>query len=103
MGGWFQTIKSFSGLRWRATGSRGWAYANGITALIHHPVTSKVIKSNYRRPLRTHLNLPPDGDPAEQQVASLHADLRPTAAIWVPGDNGGLKEPDIRVKNETDV
>lgn len=50
-------------------GTRDRAYANRNTVLIHHPVSSEVIKSNYSRPPHSHLNLPPDGDPAEQQVA----------------------------------
>lgn len=79
------------------------AYANRNTELIHHSVTSKVIKSNNSRPPRTHLNLPPDGDPAEQQVASLHTNLRPTTPIWIPGNSGGLREPDTRALYETDV
>lgn len=62
-------------------GTRDQAYANRNTVLIHHPVFSEVIKSNYKRPLHPHLNLPPDGDPAEQQVAFLYKNMHPTTVI----------------------
>lgn len=58
-------------------GTRDQAYANRNTVLIHHPVSLEAIKSNYKRPLPPHLNLPTDGDPAEQQVAPLHTNSIP--------------------------
>lgn len=76
-------------------GTRDQAYANRNTVLIHHPVSTEIIKSNYRQPPQPHLNLPPDGGPAVQQVASPHMNLHPTAVIWIPANNGGPEEPDI--------
>lgn len=84
----------------RAVGNpRPRAYVNRNTVLIHHPVSSEVIKSNYRRPPHSHLNLPPDGDPAEQQVSSLHTNLHPTTVIWILGNNGGPR----RARHESEI
>ena len=96
----FKQLRVSLGCTGGPLGTRERAYANRNTVLIHHPVSSEVIKSNYRRPPHPHFNLPPDGDPAEQQVASLHTNLHPTTVIR---NNGGPKEPDTRVKYETDV
>lgn len=84
-------------------GPRGCAYANRNTALIHHPVSSEIIKSNYRQlPHRRHLNLPPDGNPAEQQVGSLHFNLRPTSVTPPRTDNGGPGEAGgVLMKDDT--
>lgn len=59
----FKQLRVSLGCTGGPLGTRERAYANRNTVLIHHPVSSEVIKSNYRRP--PHFNLPPDGDPAE--------------------------------------
>lgn len=103
--GWmdFRKLRLSVGCTGAPWGTRDQAYSNRNTVLIHHPVFSEVIKSNYIRPLHPHLNLPPDGDPAEQQVASLHKNMHPTTVIWIHGNNAGRKVPDTHVKYEMDV
>lgn len=91
----FRQLRFSLGCTGGPLGTRDQAYANRNTVLIHHPVSTEIIKSNYRQPPQPHLNLPPDGGPAVQQVASPHMNLHPTTVIWIPANNGGPEEPDI--------
>lgn len=75
----FKQLRVSLGCTGGPLGTRERAYANRNTVLIHHPVSSEVIKSNYRRP--PHFNLPQMGTLPKQQVASLHTNLHPTTVI----------------------
>lgn len=94
---------------WAAQGDRERADANNNTAIIHHPASSDVIKLNYRHPVYVPLAPAPHspfrgGVPLSNRwpfrVQAMHPSTTSTTVIekqWLE-----QKEPDSRMKRETD-